>query len=126
MKPKDIIRTLERVAEDVSPIKTARIAAAVVYKSEIVSIGVNSYKSDPLQAKYSKNEHAIYLHAEIAAIKKALKRINKDELKKCTLYIVRRKHKNGILCDGLAKPCVGCQRAIDTYGIPSVIYTKDC
>ena len=125
MKHEAIIKLLERVAEDVSPIKTARIAAAIVYRGEIISIGINSYKSDPLQAKYSKNEHAIYLHAEIAAIKKALKRINKDELKRCDMYIVRRKIHNGIMCNGLAKPCSGCQRAIETYGIHNVFYTLD-
>lgn len=123
MKHESIIKLLERVAEDVSPIKTARIAAAIVLKGEIISIGVNSYKSDPLQAKYSKNEHAIFLHAEIAAIKKALKRINREELKKCDMYIVRRKVNNGVMCNGLAKPCVGCQRAIDTYCINNVYYT---
>lgn len=125
MKHEAIIKLLERVAEDVSPIKTARIAAAIVYRGEIISIGINSYKSDPLQARYSKNEHAIYLHAEIAAIKKALKRINKDELKRCDMYIVRRKIHNGTMCNGLAKPCQGCQRAIDTYGIQNVFYTLD-
>lgn len=125
MKHEAIIKLLERVAEDVSPIRTARIAAAIVYRGEIISVGVNSYKSDPLQAKYSKNEHAIYLHAEIASIKKALKRINKHELKKCDMYIVRRKIHNGAMCNGLAKPCQGCQRAIDTYGIQNVFYTLD-
>lgn len=125
MKHNSIIKLLGRIAEDVSPIKTARIAAAIVYKGEIISIGTNSYKSDPLQAKYSKNEHAIYLHAEVSAIKKALKRINKDDLSKCSMYIVRRKLHDGMMCDGLAKPCVGCQRAIDTYNIQKVFYTLD-
>jgi tRNA(Arg) A34 adenosine deaminase TadA len=124
MKDKDIIRMLEKIAEDVSPIKTARMAAAVVYRGEIISIGVNSYKSDPLQARYAKNEHAIYLHAEIAAIKKALKRIDKNDLKKCDMFIVRRKMHNGEMCNGLAKPCVGCQRAIDTYQLNRVNYTE--
>lgn len=124
MKHDSIVKLLERIADDVSPIKTARIAAAVVLKGEIISIGVNSYKSDPLQAKYSKNEHAIYLHAEIAAIKKALKRINKEDLKKCDMYIVRRKLDNGVMCNAIAKPCVGCQRAIDTYRINNIYYTK--
>lgn len=124
MKHDSIVKLLERIADDVSPIKTARIAAAVVLKGEIISIGVNSYKSDPLQAKYSKNEHAIYLHAEIAAIKKALKRINKEDLKKCDMYIVRRKLDNGVMCNAMSKPCVGCQRAIDTYRINNVYYTK--
>lgn len=125
MKPSEIVKTLTRVAEDVAPVSNAKIAAAIVYKGSIVSIGVNSYKSDPLQAKYSKNHHAIYLHAEIAAIKKAKKVLTTDELARASLYIVRRKTHNGLLCDGLAKPCAGCQRAIDTYKISKVYYTND-
>jgi tRNA(Arg) A34 adenosine deaminase TadA len=124
MKTEDIIKTLTRIAEDVAPVSNARIAAAVVYKGDIVSIGVNSYKSDPMQAKYSKNEHAIYLHAEIAALKKAKKLLTNEELRKSEVYVVRRKTTNGIFCDGLAKPCVGCQRALDIHGITKIHYTK--
>lgn len=124
MKSSDIIKTLTRIAEDVAPVSNARIAAAIVYKGDIISIGVNSYKTDPLQAKYSKNEHAIYLHAEIAAIKKAKKILTNDQLRKSELFIVRRKTNNGVFCDGLAKPCSGCQRAIETYGISKVHYSK--
>lgn len=124
MKSSDIIKALTRIAEDVAPVSNARIAAAIVYKGDIISIGVNSYKTDPLQAKYSKNEHAIYLHAEIAAIKKAKKILTNDQLRKSELFIVRRKTNNGVFCDGLAKPCSGCQRAIETYGISKVHYSK--
>lgn len=119
-----IYKILVRVAEDVAPVSSARIAAGIVYKGDIISIGVNSYKSDPLQARYSKNEHAIFLHAEISAIKKALKVIPSKELSKCELHVVRRKVTNGVFSDGLAKPCVGCQRAIDTYNIKRVYYTE--
>lgn len=123
-KRNDVIyKILVRIAEDVAPVSNARIAAAIVYKGNVIAIGVNSNKSDPLQAKYSKNEHAIYLHAEISAIKKALKVMSPSELSKCELHIVRRKMTNGIFSDGLAKPCVGCQRAIDTYNIQRVYYT---
>lgn len=123
MKAGDIYKILVRVAEDLSPVKSARIAAAIVYRGEIISIGYNSLKSDPFQARYSKNEHAIYLHAEISAIKKALKVLPADKLKKCELHIVRRKLQNGVFVEGTAKPCVGCQRAIETYGINKVYYT---
>jgi tRNA(Arg) A34 adenosine deaminase TadA len=125
MTPESIVKTLEVVADDIAiPVSNARIAAAIVYRGEIISIGVNSLKSDPLQARFSKNEHAIFLHAEIAAIKKALKRLSSVEMKKAELYIVRRKKLNGEACNGLAKPCQGCQRAIETYEIGKVIYTS--
>lgn len=123
MKTTDILKTLRAVAEGSAPVKSARIAAAVVYKGSIISVGTNSYKTDPLQAKYSKNEHAIFMHAEILAIKRALKILSKEEMKKAHLYVVRRKNAAGIMQDGLAKPCIGCQRAIDDVQIQKVIYT---
>lgn len=123
MKRADIYKVLVRISEDISPIQNARLAAAIVYRGDIISIGYNSMKSDPLQARFSKNEHAIYLHAEIAAIKKALKILSLEEMRKSELHIVRRKLQNGVFSDGLAKPCAGCERAIETYGINKVYYT---
>lgn len=123
MSPENIIRTLETIADDVVPVSNAKIAAAIVYRGDIISIGINRLKTDPMQARFAKNEHAIYLHAEIDAIKKALKRLSSAEMKKSELYIVRRKRINGEQSSALAKPCCGCQRAIETYGIQSVIYS---
>ena len=123
MSPENIIKTLETVADDLTPVSNAKIAAAIVYKGDIISIGVNRLKSDPLQARFAKNEHAIFLHAEIDAIKKALKRLSAFEMKKTELYIVRRRKLNGEAVSGCSKPCCGCQRAIETYGIQKVIYS---
>lgn len=125
MQNSRIFKLLNKVADYSAPVGNARIAASVVRKGEVISIGTNSYKSDPLQAKFSKNEHAIYLHAEISAIKKALKKVGVSDLKDCSLYVVRRKHKDGIMCDAMAKPCLGCQKAIESFGICNVFYTKD-
>ena len=126
-----ILELLSLVAEEVDVSQqrsNARLAAAVVYKNEIVAIGVNQKKSHPFQAKFGKNGHAIFLHAEISAIKNALQHIDEKELSKSTLYVCRVKYvspRKGSFTWGLAKPCVGCQRAIVTFDIKSVIYSEE-
>lgn len=106
----------------------ARLAACVVYKRDIVSFGVNQLKSHPFQAKFSKNEDSIFLHAETDAIKNSLKVINVDELSKSTLYVCRVKfadHKKRKFTWGLSKPCEGCSKAIASFNIKKVCYTCD-
>ena len=77
----------------------------------------------------SESDDAIYLHAETDAIKNALKRIPESELEKASLYVCRVKYdSNGRgkkITWGLAKPCIGCQRAIATFGIRDVIYSNE-
>jgi deoxycytidylate deaminase len=121
------IKFLEKVAEDVAPVSNARIAAALVYNREIISIGVNQKKSHPFQRKFTKNEHAIFLHAETDAIKNALKKYDIETIAKSTLFICRMKKDEitGAYIRGLARPCVGCLRAIATFNIKKVYYTTD-
>ena len=83
-----ILHTLAKVAA-ANPNDREKFAAAVVYRNRIISIGMNSMKSHPMAAKYGKNEHAIFLHAEVAAIKNALREINVDDFSKCDIYITR-------------------------------------
>ena len=122
-----IIHTLAKIAE-ANDDSNIRFAAAVVYRNKIISIGYNRKKSHPFQAKYAKNADAIYLHAEIHAIKNALREISVEDLSKCELYITRVKkpesHSNHFVW-GLAKPCCGCQRAIAEFGIKRTVYTTD-
>jgi len=124
---KDILDTLCKIAEanDDSNIK---FAAAIVRGNKIVSVGFNHRKSHPLQARFCKNEHAVFLHAEIHAIKNALKELSVEELSKTDLYITRVKKPKSFAKKfvwGLAKPCCGCQRAIEEFGIRGVVYTTD-
>lgn len=79
--------------------------------------GYNYKKSHPLQKEFSKNDHAIYLHAEIDAIRKA--RSNRESFKNSTLYIAR------VNNDGLANacPCTGCEEAIYNFGIGETYFT---
>ena len=97
-----------------------KLAAALVKRNRVLGVGLNRSKTHPLQAKFGKNEQSIHLHAEIDAIKNALKRHTVDELVGSTLMVARIK-KDGT--PGSACPCSGCQRAIIHFGIKEVIHT---
>lgn len=122
-----ILHTLSKVAA-ANPGQREKLAAAVVCRNKIISIGINSMKSHPMAAKYGKNEHAVYLHAEVAAIKNALREIDVDDFSKCDIYITRVKKEKPFTKKyvwGLAKPCAGCERAIAEFGLKRTIYSCD-
>ena len=119
-----IMNLLERVVE-ASDHPKHQLAAAVVYKNRIISLGYNRMKSHPFQARFGTNSDKIYLHAETAAIKNALRHIRISELKKCSLYIYRRRKINGKYQRAIAKPCPGCMRAIIEFEIKKVTYTTN-
>lgn len=105
----------------------AKICAVMVYKNRVVSVGYNSSKTHPIQARFAKNEHAIHIHAEIDAIRKASNILSSSEMKKTTLIVIRVKQ-NGKW--GNARPCAGsngqgCQSAISCFGIKNVLYSTD-
>lgn len=105
-----------------------RVISAIYNKKKFITFGVNSRKSNPFQARYGKNKNAIYFHAETNALKRAHLLIGEELLRaKTTLFIVRIKripNRNKWIW-GLAKPCVGCMRAIIDMKINQVIYTED-
>jgi len=104
------------------------IVASIYISNRVVSYGFNSRKTHPLQYKYSKNPSAICIHAEIDAIKNALRVVNAEALLSSTLYIARAKSpgpRKPKTLMGLAKPCEGCARAIAAFGIRNVFYTED-
>ena len=111
---------LKTIAENVDPVSRMRLAAAVLYKNRIVSIGTNQYKTHPMMKRFCKNPEAIFLHAEVDAIYKASKILTEKEFKKSKLVVVRVKRDGSY---GLAKPCDGCQECIDYYNIKKVEYT---
>lgn len=127
MKKDDkILQQLRRLAEDHEYERLPRIAAAIVYRKEIVGFGLCCRRSDPLQKRYGRTAEAIYLHAEISAIKNAIKRERSvDFLRSSTLYVARAKIIGGQFVSGLAKPCTGCQRAISAFNIPRVVWSAD-
>jgi len=113
----NLLKTLAQSGESAG---NQQLAAAVVYNGNIVAFGQNSYKTHPFQKRFAKNEESVYLHAETLAIYNALKKLTLEELAKSTLYILRLK-KTGET--GLAKPCPGCARCINTFNIKKVYYT---
>jgi deoxycytidylate deaminase len=116
-----IFNNLTEVATATERVANYKLAAAIVYKNRIISYGVPSYKTSPFQKKYAADEHKIHLHAEIAAIKNALRHLSLEQLKKSSLYVCRVKDTGW----GMSKPCCGCQRAILEFGIKKVIYTGE-
>lgn len=125
-----IMDMLERIAADVAPIRSARIAAAVCIGREVISLGTNQSKTHTFQQRFQKHAKACYWHAETNAIYNALKRVNILDLQKATLYVARVKYnesqeKGGFLGRGLAKPCIGCESCIQWVGIKRVCYTTD-
>lgn len=125
-KDEKYINLALRMAEAAQPHFGVRFAALLVHKNDVVSVGFPETKSHPFQARFSKNQEAIYPHAETACLKNALKHINVDDLSKCTMYIARSKLTyHGEHVQGMAKPCKGCARALATFKVKRVVYTCD-
>lgn len=119
---KKIFKILEKVAAATEPVAAARIAAAVVIKNNIISIGFNQWKTHPFQAKFSNHNDAIHLHAENHALVNALRSIPVEHLEKASIYVCRIKANNQW---GMSKPCSGCMRAIASLNVKNVFYTEE-
>lgn len=122
------ITMLARMATTVEPVAAARLAAALVYKNEVIAFGICQSKTHPFQAKFGKNQKAIYLHAETDCIKNALKEYDQRTVASSTLYVARVKYfdpSKRRFIFGMAKPCMGCARAIMTFGISKVFYSTE-
>jgi deoxycytidylate deaminase len=121
----EIFNETFKLAQSVEPVRGARIAAAVVRRGKVISYGYNHKKTHPFQTRFCKNPHAIFFHAEVHAIKNALKSVDVEDLYKCELYIVRAKRDkaNRKWITGMSKPCSGCQKCIDLFDLKSVYYS---
>lgn len=103
---------------------TYRLAAGIVYKSRLLTIGVNSYKTHPIMMNKGYKEEQIYLHAEADAIVKVARYWKSIDLKDCKLYVVRmKKTPKGKWIEALAKPCEGCMGLISSFGIGEIEWT---
>jgi deoxycytidylate deaminase len=101
-------------------------SALILYKNEVISLACNRSKSHPFQKRYSKASEAIFLHAEVAAIHNALKKVSLKELSKSTMYVCRvRINKENKSFFSYSKPCDGCMRAIAEFDIKNVMYTDE-
>jgi deoxycytidylate deaminase len=123
-----IFNTLRVLAEDVAPIKSSRMTAAIVRGKDIISLGANQMRTHPFQAKFGKNPESLFWHAETNAIYNALRVMDVEGLKKADLYVCRVKYfstKREQFIFGSAKPCAGCAKCIADFGIKRVFYTTE-
>lgn len=115
-------------AKQISKLSTydrVRIGCIAVYKKNIIGIGYNQAKTNPMQTKYSlyrcvSNADSInnYLHAEMACVNQ-IKNLDID-FSKVKLFIYRENNNHNL---GACKPCGACERAIRDLGIKIVYYT---
>ena len=124
-KSEKIIEQLFLMARDQEPVARARVAAALVHKGRVISYGYNQSRTSWIQRRFKKNDHAFFLHAEVDAIKKALKIVDADTVKNSTLYVARAKTIDKKDVYGMAKPCNGCQECIKWFNVKRVFYTTD-
>ncbi len=96
-----------------------KLAAILVTKYGEEYVGLNSRKTHPLAAKFGRNSKSICLHAEVDAIRRALR--DYSSLEGAKMYVAR-VDKGGN--PRLARPCTGCQRAIVAFGIEEVEWTE--
>lgn len=123
-----ILHELELMCRDVPPVRTARLAAAVAIRGEVMAWGTNEMRSHPFQARWGKNSDSVYWHAETKAIHNFIRRYSADLLQRATVYVCRIKRpnersKNFVL--GMARPCKGCFSCIRDFGIGRVAYSTD-
>ena len=122
------LNDLFNLARDHRAENLSSLAASIYIGNRLVSYGFNSRKTHPLQYKYSKNDNAICIHAEIDAIKNALRSVSVENLSSATMYIARAKSpapRKPKTLRGLAKPCDGCARAISAFNIRNVYWTEN-
>jgi hypothetical protein len=127
-KHQKILNHLAKIATAVSPVRHARLASCVTYKGMIIAYGTNKFKSHPFQKRFGKNSDAIFLHSEVDVLCRARRYLDERDLSKATLYVCRVKYddfKRRKMVFGMAKPCIGCERALASFGMKNVIYTLD-
>lgn len=96
--------------------------AAVLTDGHNTVVGFNSYKTHPMQLRFNPhNPKAICLHAEMDAIRQAV-RLSGSDLSDYKMYVARVKRDGSVAC---AKPCRGCTQAILTFGVKEVQWTED-
>lgn len=123
-----ILRNLQMMAHDIAPVKTARLASAIAIRGNVLALGNNQLKTHPFHLSYGKNEDSPFWHAETHCIHNFIRKHDPDMLQKSTLYVVRIKRpsersKEFVL--GMARPCRGCMRCIQDFGIPRIVYSNN-
>ena len=106
---------LERYLLRVPRSTRAHVGCLIVYRGVVIAIGHNQLKSHPLQAHYK--NYRIYLHAEVDALRKALRVIHEDDLMYCKVYVLRLKYSDTGWIQAMAKPCMDCMSTLVNFGV---------
>lgn len=106
-------------AQTADLIQSSRHASAIVYKKQVLAVGINSRKTHPLSCRFNGPDKPC-LHSELDAIIQVINQHGPEILKRCSLWNLRIT-KGGKI--GSSKPCVGCERAIKAFGIARVYWT---
>ena len=123
-----ILNDLHKMAMDVPPVQNARLAAAVAIRATVLAFRHNQLKSHPFHRTYGKNEDSLFWHAETHAIHNFIRRNHPDDLHRATLYVARVKRPTITSRDfilGMARPCRGCMKCIEAFGIPRIVYSTN-
>jgi hypothetical protein len=91
--------------------------AAVFSNGRDFTVGLNQFKTHPLQARFCTHPDRLYLHAEIHGLARAFQKgITIDRV------AIARVLKNGQ--PALARPCLGCMAALDAFDIKRIEWTE--
>jgi len=120
MFPNRINKLIDQAIElaKTNPAKFRLACIASNKRGQVISSGINSKHTHPVQAKLAirkGHKDQIGLHSEIATIVKARKPIH-------FLIIVRLLHNDEL---SMAKPCAICREAIRLAEIKTIIYSTD-
>jgi len=94
-------------------------AAAVLKGAKVLAYGTNKNKTHTANLAWGKNPAAIFIHAEVDAIVRAINLYGEEAVKGCTL-VVCRLSKNQQLANSC--PCAGCAKAIKELDL-KVLYS---
>lgn len=121
---KSLCRMYDYIYTD-KPYKHTKTVSFLIYKGRVVSFGINSDKTSPLQNKYRLCTDLKYIenfvdkeHSEVNCLRKSDESIN---FSKCEIVIISKK-KDGEF--RLARPCDVCMTAIKDFGINKIYYTN--
>lgn len=113
---------------NLSEFSRAKIGCVAVHKNKIISIGINSHKTHPVQKKYNKlrdihcnggcNAFLHSLHAEIDCLLSVDE--NSIDMSKVEIYLYRIT-KTGRMAT--SKPCPACKQFLKDKGIKKIHYT---
>lgn len=120
------IRIMHRMGMSLTHwLKQKHVAAVIDSSNRIVNIGVNKVKSDPFQLVNSLSrktlEHPEYQYTFPHAECSALKGLDKDMMKHCSIFVIRVDPETGNLME--SKPCPGCMRLIKKMDIGRIIHS---